>query len=220
MKPQHKNIIEPISSALDVLRREIDGIDDQILDLLEQRYALVKRVARAKARAEQALAVRPEREASIVQRLSARAVHVPAADVAGIWRSIPALSAYHQRAHAILVSGPAPARLALMTLAAKRYGAGVPIRWVEDRGEAMGQALRGEAIWMVPAHWQRGTDARELDLLGLHPTGCVEHPWAAELGRIGCDEEDRHSRRPLPQPVTESRIVPLHPAAAAPECRS
>jgi chorismate mutase len=220
MKSQHQNIIEPISSALAVLRCEIDETDNQILDLLERRYALVQRVASAKARDGQALAVRPEREASIIQRLSARAVRVPRTDVAAIWRSILALSAYHQRAYAITVSGPPTAKHALMTLAAKRYGAGISINWVEDRGKAIDQALRGEAIWMVPAHWQRGTDARELDLLGRHPTGCVEHPWAAELGRIGCDEQNWRNGRPLPESAADSCVVPLHPAAAAPECRS
>jgi hypothetical protein len=147
-------------------------------------------------------------------------VRVPRTDVAAIWRSILALSAYHQRAYAITVSGPPTAKHALMTLAAKRYGAGISINWVEDRGKAIGQALRGEGIWMVPAHWQRGTDARELDLLGRHPTGCVEHPWAAELGRIGCDEQNWRNGRPLPESAADSCVVPLHPAAAAPECRS
>ena len=79
MTPEPQNIISPIAPGLDGLRRDIDWIDDQILDLLEQRYAVVKRIAWAKTReGDQALAIRPEREASILDRLSARAIHVPA----------------------------------------------------------------------------------------------------------------------------------------------
>lgn len=194
MSSRPQNIISPIPPVLDVLRRDIDWIDDQILDLLEQRYAVVKRVAWAKTKdAEQALAVRPTRQANILKRLSARATYVPASDVAQIWRAILSLSAHHQRAYEVVVSGSASAKLPLLTLAAARYGEGIPIHWVEERDEAVGRALRGEAILMIPAEEWAKAEALGLDLIGQHATGCIEQPWALELGRISREEERQQS---------------------------
>lgn len=190
MSPKSSNIIQPIPEALEVLRKDIDWIDDQILDLLEQRYAVVKRVAWAKTEeAEPALAIRPSREAEILQRLSARAIHVPEADVARIWRSIMSLSAHHQRSFQVLVSGPENAKLALMQLASARYGEVVDVTWAEQRDEAVAAAERGEAILVIPADEWKDAANWGLDLVGQHATGCVEHPWALELGRLGRNEK-------------------------------
>ncbi|GAA3995537.1 3-deoxy-7-phosphoheptulonate synthase [Sphingomonas humi] len=188
MSPNSQNIINPIPPVLDVLRRDIDWIDDQILDLLEQRYAVVKRVAWAKTRdGDQALAIRPEREASILDRLTARAIHVPLGDVTQIWRSILSLSAHHQRAYRVLAVGPESARLALLTLAAARYGEGITAQWTNDREAALVHALRGEAVVLVATDDNRTSEFADLDLIGQHPTGCIEHPWALELGRLDRD---------------------------------
>lgn len=192
MNPEHQNIISPIPPVLDVLRRDIDWIDDQILDLLEQRYAVVKKVAWAKNRdAEQALAVRPAREASIIERLTARAIHVPEGDVAQIWRSILSLSAHHQRAYRVLIVGPESARLALLTLAAARHVDGVPIEWSDDRASAIDAAKRGEAVLVLPADEWIGMEDSGLDLIAQHATSSPEHPWALEVGRLSNDEQRR-----------------------------
>ncbi|NJC06600.1 3-deoxy-D-arabino-heptulosonate 7-phosphate (DAHP) synthase class II/chorismate mutase [Sphingomonas kaistensis] len=196
MNPKSQNIISPIPPVLDVLRKDIDWIDDQILDLLEQRYAVVKKVAWAKHRdAEQVLAVRPAREAAILERLSARAIHVPEADVAHIWRSILSLSAHHQRAYRVLVSGPATARAALLSLASARYS-GVPVEWLDDQGKALEAAERGEAVLLVAADQASDGLRQGLELIAQHATGCVEHPWALELGRLGSDDHARDGWSP------------------------
>ncbi|MCG5541174.1 MULTISPECIES: prephenate dehydratase [unclassified Halorhodospira] len=58
---------------LAALRQRIDGIDDQILELVSERARLAEEVARAKARRGEALKVyRPEREAEILRRLVER----------------------------------------------------------------------------------------------------------------------------------------------------
>ena len=59
------------SDSLKGLRREIDGIDDQIHDLLMQRTAVVANVARVKESGLNA-AYQPAREADLVRRLLAR----------------------------------------------------------------------------------------------------------------------------------------------------
>lgn len=176
-----------ITPPVEALRADIDRIDDQILALLEQRYPLIERIARAKnIEQEQALALRPARERHIVERLSARAVQVPAEDVRQIWRSILSLSARHQRAYRIVMLGPESARLALSTLAAARHGDRVPIDWAggEARAQALGEARRGDAILMLPAELARGPEWEGLDLIARHATGDPAHPWIVELGRL------------------------------------
>ncbi|UUR08359.1 3-deoxy-7-phosphoheptulonate synthase [Sphingomonas glaciei] len=215
MNPKSQNIISPIPPVLDVLRKDIDWIDDQILDLLEQRYAVVKKVAWAKNRdAEQALALRPAREAAILDRLTARAIHVPQADVAHIWRSILSLSSHHQRAYRILVSGPDTARVALLTLAASRH-AGVAVEWLEDGAAALEAAGRGEAVLLVPAdQWDAGRHVG-LDLIAQHPTGCLDHPWALELGRLGSDEASRADWSPHSWQTRVHQQQPAYPEPQA-----
>jgi chorismate mutase / prephenate dehydratase len=72
------------------LRREIDVLDDQILDLLRRRSEAVQRVAGAKDReAAPAGFLRPGREAQILRRLSARPHGgLPAAALTRIWREL------------------------------------------------------------------------------------------------------------------------------------
>lgn len=212
MSPNHQNIISPIPPVLDVLRRDIDWIDDQILDLLEQRYAVVKRVAWAKNRdAEQALAIRPEREAAILERLSARAIHVPAEDVGQIWRSILSLSARHQRAYRIAVCGPTSARAALLAAAAARYGQVVPVEWTEDRDAAIAAAQRGEVILMIPAEEWAGAQGGNLDLIAQTATGSIDHPWALELGRISRDEQREAGWTPTSWKRKVHQQLPAYP---------
>ncbi len=56
---------------LAALRQRIDGIDDQLLELVSERARLAEQVARAKAQRGEALKVyRPEREAEILRRLT------------------------------------------------------------------------------------------------------------------------------------------------------
>lgn len=212
MSPNSSNIIQPIPEALEVLRKDIDWIDDQILDLLEQRYAVVKRVAWAKTEeAEQALAIRPRREADILQRLSARAIHVPEADVARIWRAIMSLSAHHQRSFQVLVSGPESSKLALMQLASARYGDVVTVTWAEQRDAAIAAAERGEAILVIPADEWKEAANWGLDLVGQHATGCLDHPWALELGRLGRNEKRAASWTPASWKGKVHQQLPAYP---------
>lgn len=197
MKPNTQENVSSIASAVDVLRADIDRIDDQILDLLEQRYPLVKRIAKAKnIEGGRTLALRPGRERAIVDRLSARASHVPDSDVRQIWRSILSLSAKHQRDYHVILWGPASARLTLSTLAAARYGDGVTISWAASEEAAWGAAQRGEAILMVVADRHGWLEQAGLDLIDRLETGCDQHPWVLELGRVAGDQPWDATRPP------------------------
>lgn len=176
--------VTPIAHGVDLLRADIDRIDDQILALLEQRYPLVQRLAGAKnVTGERRLALRPARERGIVERLAARAVGVPEADIRQIWRSIFALSARHQRPYRVILWGPEEARLTLTALAATRHGAAVPVEWADSAEEAWRAAAGGDAILMLP-EGAAPADAHGLDLIERHATDRADHPWVLELGRL------------------------------------
>jgi chorismate mutase len=78
-------------TTLDAIRREIDLIDDQILDLLERRFAATRRVRAMKA-SDGSIAsspFRPAREATMLRRLIARGRVSVAPDVlVRLWRVI------------------------------------------------------------------------------------------------------------------------------------
>jgi len=80
------------SQRLDEVRRTIDGIDAELLDLLERRFALSREVAAIKAldpAAVTASPVRPAREHAILRRLLERSSGaVPPALVVRLWRHI------------------------------------------------------------------------------------------------------------------------------------
>ncbi|HMT14073.1 MAG TPA: chorismate mutase [Aestuariivirga sp.] len=79
-------------SILEEARREIDALDEGLLNLLEMRFDCVARVRAAKGGNGQGTPVRPEREAFILRRLLARAVQgsVPPDLVVRLWRAIMA----------------------------------------------------------------------------------------------------------------------------------
>ena len=80
------------SQRLDEVRRAIDEIDAELLDLLERRFALSREVAAIKAldpAAAAASPVRPAREQAILRRLLERATGAaPPALVVRVWRHI------------------------------------------------------------------------------------------------------------------------------------
>src|SRR5260221_14224162 len=60
-------ICRPMADDIERLRRDIDGVDDELLRLLNQRAALASRVGGLKKGAP---AYRPEREAGILRRMA------------------------------------------------------------------------------------------------------------------------------------------------------
>ena len=188
MKHSPNHVVTPIFPTLEKLRGEIDLIDDAILDLLEQRYAVTRRVSRAKASGStNTLPVRPEREREILKRLSARALQVPPDDIAQVWRSILSLSARSQRAYRVMLWSPEGTRVALAGLAATRYGSTVPILWAASADEALAAAHAGDAIALIPADLVRPSQVPELDLIGQFPLDCLHHPWALAMGKLASE---------------------------------
>ena len=86
-------------STLDAIRREIDLIDDQILDLLGRRFAATSRVRATKAKDGSIASspLRPAREAAMLRRLIAQGGSTVAPDVlVRLWRVILSASTQAQ----------------------------------------------------------------------------------------------------------------------------
>jgi chorismate mutase-like protein len=94
-------------SPLDVLRREIDAIDDAIHDLIMERTKVVERVREAK-RGHQ-VKFRPARECSILYRLIGRHTGpFPKRELARIWRELIVATLSFEGPFSIAVHAPDP----------------------------------------------------------------------------------------------------------------
>src|SRR5882672_1266043 len=77
-----------IQPELEELRRAIDGIDDNLLQLLVRRLEIVSRIGATRTN-DSALIYAPAREAEIVRRLAERAEDkLPVGTVVRMWREL------------------------------------------------------------------------------------------------------------------------------------
>lgn len=129
--------------SLDEVRARIDGIDGELLRLLDERAALAGAVAAAKRAADPAggFGLRPERETQVIRALLARPRRAAsAALVLRLWRELMAESLAGQGPfHLSVWGGRDPARAA--ELARLRFGAAPPLR-MADRPQAAVAAAR------------------------------------------------------------------------------
>lgn len=97
---------------LDMLRRDIDAVDDALLDLLRKRATLSRRVGENKrAKGSSGPVYRPEREQAIIDRLIAGEdprdpTGLPAAHIKRIWREIFSSSRELQQPTRVAFLGP------------------------------------------------------------------------------------------------------------------
>lgn len=148
--------------TLNDLRREIDTIDDAIHDLLMRRAGVVEKVAAAKrtsrhAGSDEALPLRPGREAAMMRRLVAR--HAGALQIsvmARIWREIMAGSSRVQAAFSISVCAPEGQR-ELWDMARDHFGSTTPVTAVTAPIQAIRTVIDGTASVAVVA-WPDSDD--------------------------------------------------------------
>src|SRR4051812_31324830 len=104
----------PAPPSLEVLRKEIDAIDEQVHRLLMARGDIIDRLIAVKQTQESGSAFRPAREADMMRRLVARHRGIlPLDTVESIWRVIIATFTYVQApfsVHADLSAGDAAMR--------------------------------------------------------------------------------------------------------------
>jgi chorismate mutase len=131
--------------ALDALRREVDALDDALLELVERRLDLSLKIANLKGKDEGRLKLRPRREAGIVARLTARARIATPELIAQVWRELMSHSLQAQ-AHTELVLCAALAPDSLRDQVRERFGWAAPIVWAETPEDALDKAKAREAI--------------------------------------------------------------------------
>lgn len=83
------------SDKLTKLRRQIDEIDNQILQMLERRQGLSREIVKQKGRGSDVF--RPDREASLLRNLIASHKGVEASLISALWRTIISASIAEQK---------------------------------------------------------------------------------------------------------------------------
>ncbi|MBC6981734.1 chorismate mutase [Caulobacter sp. 17J80-11] len=184
---------EPASATTEALsvadlRAEIDRIDDALLELVEQRQALARRVGTAKGGDDGRLRLKPDREAAVVERLVRKAQPWSKRLVAALWRELMSAGLSTQSEVEVVVwAGADPARR--LDAARRRFGSSADYRLVATAQEALDAAEQGGAVAVLAvepdAPWWTDLPERE-DLWifdALHGPRAAE-PTALAVGRV------------------------------------
>jgi chorismate mutase len=140
----------PPSSAdqLAALRAELDGIDNQVHDLLMQRAGVVERVGALGAKGR--VPLRPGREADIVRRLLDRhSGSLPRRTIARMWRELLAGTTAMQGSYSIAVCQGADPASGFAACAREHFGALTPMRMHRTAAQAIGEVSAGSAVAAV-----------------------------------------------------------------------
>jgi len=140
------NDLTPECLTLQALRHEIDRIDDEMLELLNRRLQIARRVGRAKdAPHGPHLNLRPDREAAVLERLVAKASDLTRPAVAPIWREVIAAGLAQQGTISVaLWRGVEDGRT--WDRARQRFGSQVTYMGVSNPKAALDAARLGETV--------------------------------------------------------------------------
>ena len=130
--------------SLNDVRARIDAVDSALLELVEERAALARRVAEAKAAAggPASFGLRPAREAQVLRRLLAMPRKASTdALVIRIWRELMGESLALQGPFQLCVWG-GPHLVRTVELARLRFGAAPPLATAESPEDALAAARR------------------------------------------------------------------------------
>jgi len=148
-------------TTLDAIRREIDLIDDQILDLLTRRFAATGRVKATKA-SDGSIAAspfRPAREAAMLRRLIAKAGDkLPPETLVRLWRVILSASTQSQASVTVHVAEALGQDLAMRLLIAQHFcGMAVEVHRAPSEVLAALRTRQGDLGLIAPASdWAAG----------------------------------------------------------------
>jgi chorismate mutase / prephenate dehydratase len=136
---------------LDHLRAEIDRIDQQILDLLIERSAVVRRIGEVKGdRLDGRPALRPAREAQILRRLAERAGgRFPTAVLVRMWRELVAAHTRLQAPLSVAVFARSEDAQRVWDLARDHFGSATPMIQVDRPMQALRALGDGSATIAV-----------------------------------------------------------------------
>lgn len=171
-------------NRLDELRKEIDAIDDALLELLNRRARTVLEVGRAKAEQQQDFYV-PARERAIYERLSSRnAGPFPNEGIRRVWREI--ISASLALEHPLKVAFLGPQATNTHVAAMRQFGLSAQLVPQKNVAAVFEEVSRGRADYgVVPVeNSTEGIVANTLDMfmeLDLVITAEIKMPISHDL---------------------------------------
>ncbi len=145
----HPSSGDDAAMPLEAARREIDALDDQLLGLIERRFALSMHIAGLKQTDDTHLKIRPRREAEVLARLIGRATTATPALIAHVWRELMAHSVQAQVVTPIILHAPAAAVSGLGDRVRERFGRAASIVLAGTPDEALGHARHRHAIAVI-----------------------------------------------------------------------
>lgn len=166
------------------LRADLDRIDDQILNLIEERLAASGAIAGAKdEEGDHRLKLRPRRQAEILARLAGRATSAAPELVLNVWREIMAHSLQTQaRTEIVLAPSDHPELLEARTRA--HFGSAAPISFAVSVARAIRAALDGEAIAILQEPVSGEDHLRVFDVI----RGEDRQPLGYAVGRVAAED--------------------------------
>jgi chorismate mutase/prephenate dehydratase len=143
--------MDTTAPPLEHLRGEIDRIDQEILDLLIERSAIVRRIGDVKGdRLDGRSALRPGREAQILRRLAQRASgRFPAPVLVRMWRELIAAQTRLQGSLSVAVFTREGAALPVWDLARDHFGSATAMVPVDRAIQALRSLADGSATVAV-----------------------------------------------------------------------
>ncbi len=145
---------------LAALRRELDGLDDAMHDLVMRRAAVVERIGGLASKGR--VKLRPGREAAILRRLLARhAGAFPRSALVLLWRQLFNGMTALQAPYAVAVCDPDPAG-SYTAAAREQFGALATLRVYRTPAQAIGQLSTGvatAALLPLPTEGESPSDA-------------------------------------------------------------
>jgi chorismate mutase len=193
MSPSNKSNIVPVRSTpiadlrLEALRSEIDGLDDEILHLIQHRLELARRVGQVKENVAAGLKLRPDREARVITRRLARAEPDARRLALAVWRELMSggLAIQHQLEVCVWSGARRDAREAART----RFGGSADYREAATPQIALEMAMEDNKIAVLAldpdaAWWVSLPERTDLWVFeGLGRRG-PKDPTALAVGRI------------------------------------
>lgn len=195
--------------SLDDLRREIDGIDEQIHRLLMDRAAVSEKVRDTKRAGPNSASFRPGREAQILRRLVA--THdgpFPRNSLIRIWREILATSTGQQGPFSVGVLGESPDR-GFAGLARDHFGSYTPMTVLQSPRRVLDQVLQQVVnVGILPVPRQDDEDPWWPNLAREDPTApriVARLPFAGPANLRDRDLEALVISPARPEPSDEDR---------------
>ena len=147
--------MDTTAPSLEHLRAEIDRIDQEVLDLLIERSAVVRRIGDVKGdRLDGRSALRPAREAQILRRLAARASgRFPAPVLVRMWRELIAAQTRLQAPLSVAVFAREEGALPVWDLARDHFGSAttmIPVDRAIQALRALGDGSATVAVLPLP----------------------------------------------------------------------